>query len=237
MASIIQRLKQVRTQISDAEHACNRQVGSVQLLAVSKTRPAIDIAMAYQVGQRHFGENYVQEALIKQRELGCYDITWHFIGPIQSNKTKALAMHFNWVHSVESLKIAQRLNEQRPSQWPPLNVCLQVNISNEQSKSGIPLAELPQLCEQIARLPNLKLRGVMAIPAPQQDFEQQRQPYKMLYQAVAKLRQPGLDTFSFGMSGDFKAAIAEGSTLVRVGTALFGERDYPPSVATAPSGA
>ena len=237
MASIIQRLKQVRTQISDAEHACNRQVGSVQLLAVSKTRPAIDIAMAYQVGQRHFGENYVQEALIKQRELGCYDITWHFIGPIQSNKTKALAMHFSWVHSVESLKIAQRLNEQRPSQWPPLNVCLQVNISNEQSKSGIPLTELPQLCEQIARLPNLKLRGVMAIPAPQQDFEQQRQPYKMLYQAVEKLRQPGLDTFSFGMSGDLKAAIAEGSTLVRVGTALFGERDYPPSVATAPSGA
>jgi pyridoxal phosphate enzyme (YggS family) len=226
MTTISQRLKQIRSQINDAELAYNRRPGSVLLLAVSKTKPAEDIAAAYQSGQRHFGENYLQEALRKQQELGSYDITWHFIGPIQSNKTRPLATHFDWVHSVDSLKIAQRLSEQRPAHLPPLNICLQVNISNEQSKSGIALTELPQLHEQIAKLPNLKLRGVMAIPAPQQDFEQQRQPYKALYQAVAELKRPELDTFSFGMTGDLKAAIAEGSTIVRIGTALFGERDY-----------
>jgi pyridoxal phosphate enzyme (YggS family) len=226
MTTIAQRLKQIRSQISAAELAYNRRSGSVLLLAVSKTKPAEDIAAAYQAGQRHFGENYLQEALKKQQELGAYDITWHFIGPIQSNKTKPLAMHFDWVHSVDSLKIAERLNAQRPSGLPPLNICLQVNISDEQSKSGITLAELPQLCEQVSLLPNLKLRGVMAIPAPQQDFELQRQPYKALYRAVAELHRPELDTFSFGMTGDLKAAIAEGSTIVRIGTALFGERDY-----------
>lgn len=226
MATIAERLKQIRTQIRQAEQACNRQPGSVLLLAVSKTKPAEDIAAAYQAGQRHFGENYLQEALRKQQELGTYAITWHFIGPIQSNKTKLLATHFDWVHSVDSLKIANRLSEQRPTHLPPLNICLQVNISDEPSKSGIALAELPQLCEQVAKLPNLKLRGVMAIPAPQDDFEQQRQPYKSLYQAVASLKQAGLDTFSFGMTGDLNAAIAEGSTIVRIGTALFGERDY-----------
>jgi len=226
MTTISQRLKQIRKQISDAELACNRQSGSVLLLAVSKTKPSEDIAAAYQSGQRHFGENYLQEALRKQQELGAYDITWHFIGPIQSNKTKPLAMHFDWVHSVDSLKIAKRLSEQRPPHLPALNICLQVNISDEQSKSGITLVELPQLCEQVAGLPNLKLRGVMAIPAPQQDFDLQRRPYRALYQAVAKLGRPELDTFSFGMTGDLKAAIAEGSTIVRIGTALFGERDY-----------
>ncbi len=226
MTTIMQRLRQIRTQISAAERAYNRRPGSVLLLAVSKTKPAEAIAAAYQAGQRHFGENYLQEALKKQQELGAYDICWHFIGPIQSNKTKALAMHFDWVHSVDSLKIARRLSEQRPSYLPPLNICLQVNISDESSKSGISLTELPQLCEQVVALPNLKLRGVMAIPAPQQDFEQQRQPYKTLYQAVAKLKKPELATFSFGMTGDLKAAIAEGSTIVRIGTALFGERDY-----------
>jgi len=226
MTTIAQRLKQIREQISDAEHACNRRPGSVLLLAVSKTKPSEDIAAAYQSGQRHFGENYLQEALRKQQELGVYAITWHFIGPIQSNKTKPLATHFDWVHSVDSLKIAKRLSEQRPAHLPPLNICLQVNISDEPSKSGITLAELPELCEQIAQLPNLKLRGVMAIPAPQQDFDLQRQPYRALYQAVAKLDRPELDTFSFGMTGDLKAAIAEGSTIVRIGTALFGERDY-----------
>lgn len=226
MTTIPERLNQIRAQISNTEHDCNRQPGSVLLLAVSKTKPAEDITAAYQAGQRHFGENYLQEALRKQQELGAYDITWHFIGPIQSNKTKPLATHFDWVHSVDSLKIAQRLSTQRPAHLPPLNICLQVNISDEQSKSGISLAELPQLCEQVAQLPNLKLRGVMAIPAPQDDFEQQRQPYKALHQAVTKLGRPELDTFSFGMTGDLKAAIAEGATIVRIGTALFGERDY-----------
>lgn len=226
MTTIAERLKHIRAQISEAELDCKRQPGSVLLLAVSKTKPAEDIAAAYFAGQRHFGENYLQEALRKQQELGAYDITWHFIGPIQSNKTKALAMHFGWVHSVDSLKIAQRLSQQRPAYLPPLNICLQVNISDESSKSGIALAELPQLCEQVADLPKLKLRGVMAIPAPQDDFELQCRPYKKLYQAVASLKKPGLDTYSFGMTGDLKAAIAEGSTIVRIGTALFGERDY-----------
>ncbi|WP_333877758.1 YggS family pyridoxal phosphate-dependent enzyme [Methylobacter sp.] len=226
MTTITQRLKRIRSQISAAELAYNRRPGSVLLLAVSKTKPAEDLAVAYQAGQRHFGENYLQEALGKQQELGAYDITWHFIGPIQSNKTKPLAAHFDWVHSVDSLKIARRLSEQRPAHLPPLNICLQVNISDEQSKSGITLAELPELCEQVVKLPNLKLRGVMAIPAPQDDFEQQCLPYKTLYQAVAKLGRPELDTFSFGMTGDLKAAIAEGSTIVRIGTALFGERNY-----------
>ena len=223
---IAQRLKQIRSHILHAELACNRKPGSVLLLAVSKTKPAKDIALAYQAGQRHFGENYLQEALIKQQELGAFDITWHFIGPIQSNKTKALATHFDWIHSVDSLKIAKRLSEQRPAHLPPLNICLQVNISDEQSKSGIALDELPHLVELVSGLPNLKLRGVMAIPAPQNDFEQQCQPYKTLYQAVVKLNNPKLDTFSFGMTGDLKAAIAEGSTIVRIGTALFGEREY-----------
>lgn len=226
MTSIAQRLQQIRKDINDAERDGSRQLGSVRLLAVSKTKPSADIAAAYRAGQRHFGENYLQEALKKQQELGAYDITWHFIGPIQSNKTKPLAMHFDWVHSVDSFKIARRLSEQRPTHLPPLNICLQVNISDEDSKSGIDLAELPELCAQVADLPNLKLRGVMAIPAPQQDFDLQRQPYRALCLAVAKLNRPELDTFSFGMTGDLKAAILEGSTIVRIGTALFGERNY-----------
>ncbi len=224
MSSIAQRLKQIRTQIHDAEMASQRKSGSVLLLAVSKTKPASDIAAAYQAGQRHFGENYVQEALLKQQQLGAFDITWHFIGPIQSNKTRAIAVHFDWVHSVDNFKIAKRLSEQRPGHLPPLNICLQVNISNEDSKSGLALDELPLLIEQTSVLANLKLRGVMAIPAPEDDYERQRQPYRALYQAVARLERPGLDSFSFGMTGDLTAAIAEGATIVRIGTALFGAR-------------
>jgi pyridoxal phosphate enzyme (YggS family) len=221
---ILQNLKRIRSQISQAEQNYHRKPGSVLLLAVSKTKPAKDIAEAYQAGQRHFGENYCQEALQKQQELGAYDITWHFIGPIQSNKTKALATHFDWVHSVDRIKTAKRLSEQRPNLLPPLNICLQVNISGEDSKSGIQLNELPQLCEQIAELPNLCLRGVMAIPAVQENFERQRLPYKLLIQTLGKLNIPAFDTFSYGMSGDLFAAIAEGSTIVRIGTALFGAR-------------
>jgi len=220
------RLKHLLVQIRQAEIAYNRKPESVLLLAVSKTKSAKDIAAAYQAGQRHFGESYCQEALKKQQELGAFDITWHFIGPVQSNKTKLLATNFSWVHSVDSLKIAKRLSEQRPSALPPLNICLQVNISGEQSKSGITLNELPQLCELVSELPNIKLRGVMAIPMPEEDFELQRQPYKTLYQAVAKLNNPELNTYSFGMSGDLNAAIAEGATIVRIGTALFGAREY-----------
>ncbi|MGZ8153419.1 MAG: YggS family pyridoxal phosphate-dependent enzyme, partial [Methylovulum sp.] len=171
--------------------------------------------------------NYCQEALAKQQELGAYAISWHFIGPIQSNKTRAIATHFDWVHSVDSIKIAKRLSEQRPETLPPLNICLQVNISGETSKSGITLDELPEMCGRIAELSHIKLRGVMAIPSPEKNFERQRLPYKNLYQAVTLLEQPGLDTFSFGMSDDLEAAIAEGSTIVRIGSALFGSRNRP----------
>jgi pyridoxal phosphate enzyme (YggS family) len=225
MTTLINRLKQLHTRIQTAEITYHRPANSVLLLAVSKTKPAAIIAEAYQAGQRHFGENYVQEALSKQQALGAFDITWHFIGPIQSNKTKAIAHHFDWVHSVDSLKIARRLSEQRPAHLTPLNICLQVNISEEASKSGIYLHELAQLCEQIIELPSIKLRGVMAIPAPSHSFEQQCQPYKRLYQTVKQLNKPEIDTFSFGMSDDLDAAIAEGATIVRIGTALFGARE------------
>ncbi|WP_031434761.1 YggS family pyridoxal phosphate-dependent enzyme [Methylomarinum vadi] len=226
MATIQQNIDNIRSQIRHAELAAGRERGSVRLLAVSKTKPAQDIAAAYQAGQRHFGESYLQEALSKQRELAGFDITWHFIGPIQSNKTRPIAGHFAWVHSVDRLKIAKRLSEQRPAHLPPLNICLQVNISGEASKSGITLAELPQLLAEVKALPNLRLRGVMAIPEPETDYQRQCHPYRMLYQTVKQLGMSGLDTFSFGMSGDLKAAIAEGSTIVRIGTGIFGVRIY-----------
>ena len=218
------QLNDILAQISQAEQTYSRTPGAVLLLAVSKTKSAQAIAEAYQAGQRHFGENYCQEAVGKQKELGAYDITWHFIGPIQSNKTKLIANHFSWVHSVDSLKIAQRLSAQRSHLLPPLNICLQVNISGESTKSGIVLSELAELSQPIATLPNLVLRGVMAVPEPESDFEKQRQPFRALYQAVAELNNPALDTFSFGMSADLNAAIAEGATIVRIGTALFGAR-------------
>lgn len=227
MNNIKQNFSLITTQIRQAETAYHRPSGSVQLLAVSKTKSAAEIAQAYQVGQRHFGENYLQEALTKQQQLTAFQISWHFIGPIQSNKTRAIATHFQWVHSVDRLKIAQRLSEQRPAHLPALNICLQVNISDEESKSGLALADLAELIAQVKQLPNLRLRGVMAIPAPQTDYELQCLPYRTIYQAVSALNLPDLDTFSFGMSGDLVAAIAEGATLVRVGTALFGSRNYP----------
>jgi PLP dependent protein len=222
--TIAQNIMAIRSQIAQYCHACQRNPETVLLLAVSKTKPASDIAAAYQAGLRHFGENYCQEALLKQQELGAYNITWHFIGPIQSNKTKLIAQHFSWVHSVDSLRIAKRLSEQRPDKLPLLNICLQVNVSGEQSKSGISLEEFPELCSAVAVLPRLKLRGVMAIPAPQDNYEQQRLPYKKLAKSVVNLNLPELNTYSFGMTDDLKAAITEGSTIVRIGTALFGSR-------------
>ncbi len=226
MDSIDERFLHVRSQIRHATGIAGRPRGSVQLLAVSKTKPASDIVALYRLGQRHFAENYLQEALAKQQQLSAFNITWHFIGPIQSNKTRPIACHFDWVHSVDRLKIAQRLSEQRPEYLPPLNICLQVNISQEASKSGVSLEDLPALVEAVRLLPNLRLRGVMAIPEPESNYHQQRQPYKLLYQAVQRLNSPELDSFSFGMSGDLKAAIMEGATMVRIGTALFGERQY-----------
>jgi pyridoxal phosphate enzyme (YggS family) len=221
-----ERLRRVQQQIAEALAQSRRPADSARLLAVSKTRPASDILALYQSGQRRFGENYLQEALPKIAQLQGYDIEWHFIGPIQSNKTRDIASHFSWVHSVERLKIAQRLSEQRPAALPPLNICLQVNVSGEESKSGCKLQELPQLAMAVARLPRLRLRGLMTIPAPCDDFKAQRQPFHTLHQALTRLQEGGLalDTLSMGMSGDLAAAIAEGATLVRIGTALFGPR-------------
>lgn len=224
MTKIGNKLSQIHREIHAAELHAQRPRGAVQLLAVSKTKPCADIIQAYQAGQRHFGESYCQEALIKQQLLDCYQLTWHFIGPIQSNKTRQIASHFSWVHSVDRLKIAKRLSEQRPDDLPPLNICIQINISGEQSKSGFQLDELPAAVAEISQLPNIKLRGVMAIPQPVTDYDQQRQPYHQLYNSVKALANQEMDTFSFGMTGDLHAAIAEGSTIVRVGTALFGAR-------------
>ncbi|PPD34234.1 MAG: YggS family pyridoxal phosphate-dependent enzyme [Methylomonas sp.] len=224
MDSMAERFQHIRSQIRHATSIAGRPKDSVQLLAVSKTKPASDIAELYHLGQRHFAENYVQEALTKQQQLTAFNISWHFIGPIQSNKTKPIACHFAWVHSVDRLKIAQRLSEQRPENLPPLNICLQVNISDEASKSGVSVEELPEMVQAVSVLPNLRLRGVMAIPEPESNYAKQRQPYRRLYQAVQQLERADLDSFSFGMSGDLKAAIMEGATMVRIGTALFGER-------------
>lgn len=220
------RLQAVQQQIANALQRHHRAADATTLLAVSKTRPASDLRRLYQLGQRRFGENYLQEALEKIALLTDCDIEWHFIGPIQSNKTRDIAAHFNWVHSVDRLKIAHRLSEQRPQNLSPLNICLQVNVSDETSKSGCRLAELPQLAHEVATLPNIHLRGLMAIPAPCSDIEQQRRPFRALREALEQLNGAGLtlDTLSMGMSGDLEAAIAEGATLVRVGTALFGPR-------------
>lgn len=224
MDTIKQRIKQVKARIQRAQNGKRRQQRAVKLLAVSKTKPAADIVMAYQAGQRHFGESYLQEALVKQSELAAFAISWHFIGPIQSNKTKAIAHHFSWVHSVDRLKIANRLSEQRPAGLPALNILVQVNISAATTKSGVSVAELAPLIRAVKALPGIRLRGIMAIPEPSSGYAAQRKPYAQLMAAVKQLNSAELDEFSFGMSADLEAAIAEGATLVRVGSALFGAR-------------
>jgi pyridoxal phosphate enzyme (YggS family) len=226
MASIAENIFRVGQQIAEATKACGRAPDTVTLLAVSKTQSAATVREAFDAGQRHFGENYVQEALEKIAALPLPGLVWHFIGPIQSNKTRDIATHFAWVHSVDRLKIATRLNEQRPAGMAPLNVCIQVNISQEDSKSGVAPGEVEALCEALQALPNLRLRGLMAIPAPCEDPVQQRAVYSPLAALLQRLqlRFPEMDTLSIGMSGDCAAAIAEGSTLVRVGTAIFGAR-------------
>lgn len=203
----------------------------VTLCAVSKSQPAEAIRAAYAVGQTVFGENYLQEALSKQAQLQDCAIAWHFIGPIQSNKTQQIARQFDWIHSVDRFKIAQRLSDARPSELPPLNICLQVNISEEASKSGASGQELLELALQIKQLPHLRLRGLMAIPAPQQGFEAQRDQFRQVRALFQHLNTHDLqlDTLSIGMSGDYEAAIAEGATLVRIGTAIFGARLPKPS--------
>ncbi|MBI1423547.1 MAG: YggS family pyridoxal phosphate-dependent enzyme [Gammaproteobacteria bacterium] len=225
MPTITDRLQQVRAEIHRAEQAAQRSPGSVRLLAVSKTHGIADIQEALAAGQTAFGESYLQEALPKITALAGTGIEWHFIGPIQSNKTAQIAAHFDWVHSVDRLKIAQRLNEQRGAR-APLNVCIQVNTSGESSKSGISAHELPALARAITLLPHLTLRGLMTIPAPEPDPQQQRRPFHQLKLYLDQLNQTGmtLDTLSMGMSDDLGAAIAEGATIVRVGTAIFGPR-------------
>lgn len=227
MTQIADGLARVRARIRAAEEQYGRPEGSVELLAVSKTKPAAAVREALAAGQTAFGENYVQDARDKQEALGPGDARWHFIGPLQSNKTKLVAPHFDWVHSVEREKIARRLSEQRPSNLPPLNVCIQVNVSDESSKSGLQPAAVPTLAHAVADLPNLHLRGLMCIPAPAEDFDAQRAPFRQLRELQEQLVREGLrlDTLSMGMSADLEAAIAEGSTMVRVGTDIFGARD------------
>jgi len=228
MSTIADNILQVGSRIQTATLAAHRPENSVQLLAVSKTKPAAALREAYAAGLRDFGENYLQEALGKQLELADLPLIWHFIGPIQSNKTRAIAEHFDWVHSVDRLKIAQRLSEQRPAELPPLNICIQVNVSGEASKSGCTPADLPALVEAISALPRLKLRGLMAIPEPTDDRAEQDAAFAAVQKLQASLELP-LDTLSMGMSHDLESAIAQGATWVRIGTALFGARDYSQS--------
>jgi hypothetical protein len=225
MTSISNRLQAILSSIESAkQHA--RADQAVQLLAVSKAQAAEAIREAYAAGQRQFGENYLQEALDKQAQLSDLAIQWHFIGPIQSNKTQSIAQHFDWVHSVDRLKIAQRLNDARANNSNPLQVCVQINISNEASKSGALVADLQATVAAIAKLPHLKLRGLMAIPAPSQDLSVQRQQFKQVRQCYDNLLALGyqLDTLSIGMSDDYAVAIEQGATIVRIGAALFGAR-------------
>ncbi len=224
--AITERLSQLQQHIAEAAKAAARDPADVQLLAVSKTRQSDELRACAAAGQRRFGENYLSEALEKIAALTDLGLEWHFIGPIQSNKTRDIASHFDWVHSVDRLKVARRLSEQRPAGMPPLNICLQVNVSGEQSKSGITFTELPQLAAEVARLPHLRLRGLMCIPAPADQPEQQRKPFRALREALEGLNVQGyrLDTLSMGMSDDMEAAIHEGATMVRIGTALFGPR-------------
>ena len=226
MSTIAENIAKVGERIRAAAQASGRDLDHIGLLAVSKTKPAVAVREAYAAGIRDFGENYLQEALEKQAELSELPLIWHFIGPIQSNKTKPIAEHFAWVHSVDRLKIAQRLSEQRPTDLPPLNICLQVNVSAEDSKSGCAPAELAALALAVSQLPNLRLRGLMAIPEPTDDVAAQRAAFARLRELRDGLPLP-LDTLSMGMSHDLDAAIAEGATWVRIGTALFGARDYP----------
>lgn len=225
MSTIAENIAKVRARIREAAQATGRDPKGVNLLAVSKTKPAADVREAHAAGMVDFGENYLQEALAKQLELADLTLTWHFIGPIQSNKTRPIAEHFQWVHSVDRLKVAERLSAQRPAHLPPLNVCLQVNVSGEDSKSGCSAAELPALARAVAALPNLRLRGLMAIPEPTEDVAAQHAAFARLRELLTTL-DLGLDTLSMGMSHDLEAAIAEGATWVRIGTALFGARDY-----------
>ena len=232
MSIISANMQAVEQAIAAAAAAAGRPRDAVQLLAVSKTFPFTDVLDAMQTGQRAFGENYLQEGVDKIAAVAAAapdaQLEWHFIGPIQSNKTRPIAENFAWVHAIDRLKIAQRLSEQRPAGLSPLNVCLQVNISGEASKSGVSPADLPELARQVAALPHLRLRGLMAIPEAETDAAKQHLPFAQVRLLYEQLQQDGLplDTLSMGMSGDLAAAVAEGATIVRIGSAIFGKRTY-----------
>ena len=228
MSAIASNLQAVRARIATAAKAAGRSPETIQLLAVSKTWPLGCVLEAAAAGQRSFGENYVQEGVDKVVETAARRLEWHFIGPLQSNKTRLVAERFDWVHSIERLKVAERLSAQRPAYLPPLHVCVQVNVSGEASKSGCAPDETRMLCEAVARLPGLRLRGLMAIPEPTADYASQCIPFRQLREIYERIRAAGLplDTLSMGMSHDLEAAIAEGATIVRIGTAIFGERNY-----------
>ena len=221
-----QNISRIRNRLSKAIDVAQREQDSVTLIAVSKTKPADAIKAVYDTGQRDFGENYVAEAIEKMSILEPLDICWHFLGPLQSNKTRLVATHFDWIHSVDRIKIAKRLNEQRPDGLPPLNVCLQVNIPTEPTKSGVASeAELLDLALAVSEMDRLALRGVMAIPAPVSDLEQQRAQFKRIAQLLSIPDLPKqMKELSMGMSGDMEAAVAEGATMVRIGTDIFGAR-------------
>lgn len=227
MSTIATNIAKVALRIREAAQNSSREPSRIGLLAVSKTQPAAAVREAAAAGILDFGENYLQEALDKQQLLADLPLRWHFIGPIQSNKTRAIATHFDWVHSVDRLKIAQRLSEQRPAGLPPLNVCLQVNISQEPSKAGCQPQDVAQLAAAVSQLPGLRLRGLMAIPRPSSEPAEQRRAFTALRTLQQSLALP-LDSLSMGMSEDLEAAVAEGSTWVRIGSAIFGARQYPP---------
>ena len=228
MSAIASNLQAVRARIIKAANAAGRPPEAVELLAVSKTWPVECVIAAARAGQRAFGENYVQEGVDKALATVDLDLTWHFIGPLQSNKTRPVAEHFAWAHSLDRLKIAERLSAQRPPELPPLQVCVQVNVSGEASKSGCSPDEAVALCRAVAALPRLKLRGLMASPQQADDFAAQRAPLRRLREICEQVRAAGLplDTLSMGMSHDLEAAVAEGATIVRIGTAIFGERNH-----------
>lgn len=227
MKSIAQNLQYLYKQIDGAEQKYGRKAGSVMLLAVTKTHPAEKIQIAVDNGQRHFGASYLQEALRKIQEIDDPRLIWHFIGPIQSNKTHGIAENFSWVHSVYRIKIARRLNEMRPAALPPLNICIQINISGESTKSGILPEQLAAMAAQLSALPRLRLRGLMTMPEDTLDFTAQRRAFRSLRNYLEELQAAGydLDTLSMGTTHDMEAAIAEGATIVRIGTAIFGPRE------------
>jgi len=223
---VTENLAKISDMLAFSALEAGRDPDGVHLLAVSKKQPLSKILIAHQAGQRDFGENFVQEGLEKIDQTRSLDLVWHFIGHLQNNKTRVVAENFDWVHTIDKLKTAQRLNDQRPVELGPLNICLQINIDGEASKSGIAPAQLPELATACAKLPNLALRGLMCLPASSNDFDAQREAFARINKLGRSLRTSGIktDTLSMGMSGDYRAAIFEGATIVRIGTAVFGER-------------